>query len=455
MVWEAYNGKTLFLTGTTGFVGSALLLRLLSQSRPERVFVLCRGGAKGAASKWAKLLPELQATALVQDPRITVLDGDMTSIDFGLSDSDVQLLRESVHFFIHAASTIHLRMKLRELSYSVIAPSVWLARLAFSSRKLERFVFISTAYANAHLWTQDASCSDVQIKEQIYPLIKDENPFFAAPNAWQDVQKNGSTAEFEAHNYPWAYAYAKHLTERLLLFFASQRGVLGKLLIVRPSVIGPAQQYPFPGFSTATSTPTTACATAFVLHPGRSMLFATRCTDPARTSTIDEVPVDVVVDRTLAHLAAGTSGCVHAVAGAPGRVTIEDWARANNKERRIPWHVKLKWTDADWHARQLCPLARIFKIVGTSFDFRQDKTDALARQLPQHELQALKLYMDTSADYSVASRRRHIRELGIEMAQRKKWPVFLVKLMCRKEARLQQQPHVYPQDSAETPLSEK
>lgn len=63
--------------------------------------------------------------------------------------------------------------------------------------------------------------------------------------------------------------------------------------------------------------------------------------------------------------------------------------------------------------------------------------------------------MDTSADYSVASRRRHIRELGIEMAQRKKWPVFLVKLMCRKEAELQQQPHVYPQDSAETPLSEK
>lgn len=44
MVWDYYNGKTVFITGGTGFIGTVLLYRLLSQSSPERVYVLCRGG---------------------------------------------------------------------------------------------------------------------------------------------------------------------------------------------------------------------------------------------------------------------------------------------------------------------------------------------------------------------------------------------------------------------------
>lgn len=46
MIWDYYNGKTLFITGGTGFIGTALLCRLLSQSSPKRVYVLCRGGSE-------------------------------------------------------------------------------------------------------------------------------------------------------------------------------------------------------------------------------------------------------------------------------------------------------------------------------------------------------------------------------------------------------------------------
>lgn len=352
----------------------------------------------------------------------------MSAIDFGLSDIDLDILRNDVHFIIHAASTIHLRMKLRELSYSVIAPSIWLARLAFSSKKLERFVFISTAYCNAHLWQIQKDTDDVLIKENIYPLLEGENPFLHAPQAWQDIQKLGQTEEFARNDFPWGYAYAKHLTERLLLFFASQKESMHKLLIVRPSIIGPAQEHPFVGFSTATSTPTTSCATAFVLHPGRSMVFASRLPDGSLQSTIDEVPIDVVVDRTLAHLALGTNGCVHAVGGRKTRVTIDEWARANNDERRIPWDVKVKWIDADWNSKEVCQLARIFKIIGTNYGFDESKTESIDSQLVGHDL---KLFADRKP-YEVASRRGMIRELGIDMAKRKGWPVWFIKLLARK-----------------------
>lgn len=44
MIWDYYEGKTLFVTGGTGFVGTTLLYRLLSQAKPKHIYVLCRGG---------------------------------------------------------------------------------------------------------------------------------------------------------------------------------------------------------------------------------------------------------------------------------------------------------------------------------------------------------------------------------------------------------------------------
>ncbi|KAL9939937.1 hypothetical protein V8E36_000642 [Tilletia maclaganii] len=440
-IWDAYNHKTLFVTGTTGFVASGLLLRLLSRSDPERVYVLIRGGASGAATKWTKLLGARLAKLLIEDPRIVVLDGDMQTIDLSLSQDDLDLIRNSVHFVIHAASSIHLRMKPRDLSASVIAPSVFLARLAFQSPLLERFVFISTAYANSYLWSVKGAADDVVVEEAIHPLLPDEDPLVTATSAWRSIQKTGTSAEFGSGTFPWGYGYAKHLTERLLYVYAAEAGVSDKLLIVRPSVIGPAEKYPYPGFSTASSTPTTSCATAFVLHPSRKMLFASRLEHPAMQSTIDEVPVDVVVDRILAHTAAGTSGIIHAVAGTRARVTIEEWAKANNKERRIPWNVSVRWVKDDWNSRKVSQLARIFKIIGASYNFSETRTLELAQTLSSSpppssssdELADLNLFMTKPEHYSLANRREQMREIGIEYAKRQGWPTFVIKLLIRSQ----------------------
>lgn len=381
-------------------------------------------------AKWAELLsPSFMATVLKSDC-MTVLEGDITKENMGLSDSDIQTLHNTVNMVIHAASSINLRDPLKKLAQSVIAPSLALADLALGSPKLERFVFVSTAYANAHLWMEHHAL-DVPVDEKIYPLAHEDGSYISAIEAWDELQKTGTTGEFRSHNFPWPYGYAKQLTERLLVERAAQQNKLQKLLILRPSVIGPADELPFPGFTTPWSTPSTACAAAYVLHPGCRILMATRFKNPNRDSTIDEVPVDVVVDRLLVHLALGTSGCVHAVSGKDHRIPLQEWWDAFRKERRIPWKPKPVWLTDDWHSSRLHPMARIFKIIGASFAFAEGKTVDVLEKLDDKE--HLRLFAAQTGEYSLVDRRHHIRHIGFQMAKRKKnWPLWMVKLATRK-----------------------
>lgn len=381
-------------------------------------------------AKWAELLsPSVMATVLKSDS-MTVLEGDITEENMGLSDSDIQTLHNTVNIVIHAASSINLRDPLKKLAHSVIAPSLAIADLALESPKLERFVFISTAYANAHLWMEHHAL-DVPVDEKIYPLAQEDGSYISANEAWDELQKTGTTGEFKSHNFPWPYGYAKHLTERLLVEKATQQNKLQRLLILRPSVIGPADEFPFPGFSTPWSTPSTACAAAYVLHPGCRILMATRFPNPNRDSTIDEVPVDVVVDRLLVHLALGTCGCVHAVSGQDRRISLQEWWGAFQKERRIPWKARPVWLTEDWHSSSLHPMARIFKIIGASFAFAEGKTVNVLEKLDDGD--HVRLFAARTGEYSLVDRRHHIRHLGLQMAKRKmNWPVWIVKLVTRK-----------------------
>lgn len=86
-----------------------------------------------------------------------------------------------------------------------------------------------------------------------------------------------------------------------------------KLLIIRPSVIAPKIEFPYHGFSSFASRPSTALAASIVPYPGRHMLIAGRCGDPWKETAMDKVPVDMIVDRLLIHTVFATSGCVHAV----------------------------------------------------------------------------------------------------------------------------------------------
>ena len=365
-----------------------------------------------------------------------MLDGDIMKANLGLSQEVIAELQKEVNIIIHAASTINLTYSLGRVFDHIVLPSESLAQMALGFTNLDRFVYVSTAFANTHLYKL-SSKPQTEINEEIYPLLGEgsllDDSLLNAQDARDEIQKTGSSTEFELHDFPWPYAYGKHLAERLILNLFIEKDWASKVLVLRPSVIGPAERYPYPGYSVPLSTPSTALATAMVASPVFSVVVPTRCSKPETEATIDEVPVDVVVDRMVAHVAFDTTGCVHAVGSERGRLSFMDFWGAAMKLRRLPWEPRIIWSSTvDWHSPDLHPVLRLYVILGTAFLFTEEKTKKLWQRLTPDERGDMVLFRNTAGkSYQLTSRREHIRFLIGLFARRTIFPAWLLVYLCR------------------------
>ncbi|OQD87902.1 hypothetical protein PENSOL_c076G06096 [Penicillium solitum] len=413
-MWDYYNDKTIFITGGTGFLGTAVVYRLLTQTSVGHVYMLCRGGIGKLQSKWTASLSSATVEKLLNTNRITVMDGDILSPDLGLSQNELNTLQQEVNVIIHSASSINLSKPLDRLSEVITGASERMADIALTCPSLDRFVYVSTAYSNTYL-PPTGEGIEVEIKEDIYDPNPNDHP--EVLKEWAQVQENGSSDAYEAHDFPWPYACAKNLTERLLLDRFSQRGVKEKLLIVRPSIIGPAQKFPSPGYNVPLSSPSTLIAAVVALIPGGMATIATKAVGQISQLFTDEVPVDVVVDRLLAHLAVGTNGCVHAVSGKQARHQFIKWWESAVSLRRVPRNIDLNWKDIDWKSDEQHPLAHFYVIFGSSFEFYEDKTIALSRHPLVESCKELQLFNQLDFGEQLRSRTEDIYSVMNHIAE--------------------------------------
>ncbi|KAK5991659.1 Putative fatty acyl-CoA reductase [Cladobotryum mycophilum] len=341
--------------------------------------------------------------------KLVIWDGDITHPDCGLTVDQVSLIHDKVSLFIHGASTINLQKPLVEVAKHIIYPSLTLAKMALGCANLTRFVYISTAYTNAFLrkaLNGSVERYDAVIEEDIHHIRS--HPSASAAMELSDLEAYGSTPEYEFVRHPFPYSYAKHLTERLLLEFFNEAQLDHMLLIFRPSCIGPAESKPYPFYEVPGSSPVTVCLAAAVACPPMTLNFSSHLKDPS-TANIDEVPVDIVVNRLIAHVAFESSGCVHAVGGSRGRHTTDELFNAVIQFRRFWWaYPKITWYDDYWKSDRLCKPARLFVITGCSFIFDEAKTDLIWDRMSVSERSTWPLYQceNSSTDERVAGRQK-------------------------------------------------
>ena len=165
MIRKYYTDRSLLITGGTGFVGQALLAKILRELGDEvrRVFLMIRPRRRtdGREISPAERLQELYRTTLFEpmaegDPgrwerlreKVVPVAIDERQADLGLSSEDRKRLVAEVDTIFNSAATVVFDEPLDVSVQANVAGPLALMEIARASKRPVDFVHVSTAYVN-------------------------------------------------------------------------------------------------------------------------------------------------------------------------------------------------------------------------------------------------------------------------------------------------------------------
>jgi alcohol-forming fatty acyl-CoA reductase len=346
---EALSGKHLLLTGVTGFVGEAVLERLLFDLPETTVTVLVRPrGSVTGHQRMVQLLGKPafgrlrhrdgdDAVDALVGTKITVLDGDLDHVPPLPDDLDV---------VVHCAGEVSFDPPIHEGFATNVHGTLNLLAAVETSGSRPHYLHVSTAYvagrregyvtegrldhsvdwraeAAAALRVRDAVEDAARAPDQLAEFVREaerehghSGPMTVAADAerrrveWV-ANKLVDAGRERARTLGWTdcYTFTKALAERAVEETAAHL----PLTIYRPSIIESAIEQPYPGWIEGFK-----MAEPIILAYGRGDL---PDFPGVPDSTIDIIPVDYVVASILAAAAAAPE------VGAPHYFTVCSGAR--------------------------------------------------------------------------------------------------------------------------------
>ncbi|GIY35667.1 hypothetical protein CEXT_260691 [Caerostris extrusa] len=239
---SVYAGKSIFITGATGFLGKVLLEKLLRSCRDiSEIIVLLNNAYETEVfeKKKSKLLESSVFDRLKeQSPssldKICFVAGDVTLQDLGLKQEDLEKIISEVSFVFHCAASVRFEDKPRTILMINVVGVDRVAKICLKVKKLEAMVHVSTAFSFCHR-----------------PIIAEETNFEKLPvSVLQNIEfLDDDRLEWICNSYrknrPSNYQFSKALSETLIVKEYSGRL---PIIIVRPAIITAAAREPFPGW---------------------------------------------------------------------------------------------------------------------------------------------------------------------------------------------------------------
>jgi fatty acyl-CoA reductase len=350
MLGEAYRGKSVLATGGTGFLGMALVEKML-RSLPslDRLYLLIRPSREKRArerfesdvlgsSAFSRLRGELGSgfEELVAD-KVRVLEGDVHADHLGLGTEDLAELSREVDAIVHSAASVVFDARLDEAVDSNVRGTLGLLELARGWRKKPLFVHVSTSYVagtkeglipeeTPSEYSPNGTRLDPKVEiAHLDGVVREVEEASREKELARQLQTEGCRElgmvgeEAEVHErveqlrrawvrerlvergnvrarslgWPDVYTFTKSIAERRML---QERGDL-PLVILRPAIIESSIAEPHPGWiqGSRMADPVIMAFARGVLRefPG----------DPE--SLMDLVPVDHVVNAVIAATALG------------------------------------------------------------------------------------------------------------------------------------------------------
>src|SRR3954454_586970 len=325
---EALSGKRILLTGVTGFLGEALLERLLSDLPDTHLVLLVRGqSTRGASDRVRELLTRPAFGALradrddddiaaLFDDRITVVDGSL---------EEVPQLPGDLDLVIHCAGDVSFDPPIDTEMNTNLLGTVRLLEAVHAAGGDPHFIYVATAYVGGLRrgpvpeerlsltadWRAEVEAAhrlrrDVEAASRMPDLLRK-----LRHEAEAEHRRSGPSAvsaDVEVRRRDWVqrelvdagreraqslgfadvYTLSKALTETAVVEAA--KGL--PLSIVRPSIIESALRRPYPGWIEGFK-----MAEPIILAYGRGELPEFPAVPDG---VLDVIPVDLVVGAILA-----------------------------------------------------------------------------------------------------------------------------------------------------------
>ena len=141
---EFYNGKSIFVTGGSGFIGKVLIEKLLNSCPDiERIYLLIRSSRDGKSPQ-QRLEEEIIKSKVFtlrnktyDFTKLVAICGDMTKPRLGLSDIDYQTLTDNVSIVFHSAATVRFHGPLKKFVNQNVLGTESVMKLSRDMKKLK------------------------------------------------------------------------------------------------------------------------------------------------------------------------------------------------------------------------------------------------------------------------------------------------------------------------------
>ncbi|GBP48658.1 Putative fatty acyl-CoA reductase CG5065 [Eumeta japonica] len=278
-----YEGRSVFVTGATGFMGKVLVERLLTACPGiEKIYLLLRQkkdiNPEGRLQKLKQsmVFEKLRRSNPTQLDKLVALWGDITEPDLGLTREAISMM-DSVSIVFHTAATVKFDEELSlAVKLNILAPMM-LMKICKQLPNIEAFIHVSTCYGN---------CELTEIEEKVYPPPGDLKSLLAACECLSPEMLHELTDKFIGSK-PNTYTYTKAMCEHAIL----QNAGSYPIAIFRPSIVTAALQHPMPGWVDNLNGPT-----GLIVGAGKGVLRSMHCT---RNYVADLIPVDVAIDALI------------------------------------------------------------------------------------------------------------------------------------------------------------